>query len=195
MAASSRAIELHRRDIHRFMLQHTGHLCHMAGLIQIVNDQRRKISAEVCLQSVDPVNHDPSPADRRSLNLQLSSGLRSQIHTDRIRMCVFSQIDRAETVSQSFLFCNTEAVRNPAVIHREAHQAGDQRLIGSMPLACRQKRSVKQNFRIGDFLSDQLPADISDLHGACGMRAGRSDHHGPYNIKDVHSLPPVCVML
>ena len=139
MAASSRPIELHRRDIHGLMLQHTGHLCYMAGLIQVVNDQCRKISAEVCLQSIDPVNHDPSTADRRRLNLQLPSALRRQIQKNRIRMCVFSQIDRSETVSQSLFFCNPEAVRNPAVIHREAHQTGDQCLVGSVSLTCRQK--------------------------------------------------------
>jgi len=49
-----------------------------------------------------------------------------------------------------------------------------------------QKAAVKKNFRIPDFLSHQLSADVADPGSAGRMGAGRSDHNRANNFISVH---------
>ena len=190
MPAAPGAIKLHRRDVDRFMLQHRRDLRHVPGLIQIVHNERRKIAAEIGLQSVDLPDVDPPAADRLPDDLQLLPACRGQHEFCRIGMRPLAQIDSAEMKGHPGLLRECETLRNPRVRHIQSEQTRHQRPVRAVPAPSGEERSVQQNIRVHDRLSHQFPADIPDPDSASRMRTRRSHHHGTDHLKYIHEPPP-----
>ena len=88
-AAARRTVELHRRNINRFVRQHRRHIRHMSRLIVVVYNQGWITAGKIGFNPIDLRNIDPGTAQGFTYYRQTATGNALKLQFRRIWMRLF----------------------------------------------------------------------------------------------------------
>ena len=162
----------------------------MAGLVDVLHDQRGKVAGKVGAQAVHLHHHDAPAAQRTGRHRHLLAALTR--HFDRRRVRVLGRpLGKLKVYVHAVALGPCVAVRDAFVVRLIAQQTGNQRAIRAVSASRRRKRTKQRNLRaLGRPLAQKAARRQPDPNGAGGMRAARPDHNRPQNVKQIHACSP-----
>ena len=184
------AVKLHGRDVHALVRQHAGHFADVAGLIDVLHNQRRQIAGEVGAQAVHLHHHDAPAAQRRAGHRERFAAWADQVDARGVRVFAARAGERERKRHARFAG-QIKASGDALVVRLKAQQPGNQRAIRAVAAAGCGKRAEQRNRGLARRALAQQPARRAPQpNRARRVRAARPDHHRAENIKQIHLCPP-----
>ena len=128
----------------------------MPGLILVMHNQGRIITAKIGGQSVDFTYAHLSSADGSGHDLKLTPRFPRQFQLNGIRVGI-NKLNPVHNKFHAPFLRNLKALRYPDIIHMQPQQTSHKRLVRTMSLPRGQKGTVQMDFCSLNPLPHQLP--------------------------------------